>query len=170
MRPIILIGYMGAGKSTVGRFLAGQEQLDFYDTDAMIEKQQGCTISDIFAEAGEQAFRDMETALIKQLIEEQMSDAVFSVGGGLPVREENRVLLKRLGTVVYLMADKETVLKRVQGSNNRPLLAGEGLAAKVERMLAERDPLYRAAADILIETGNKQPELIAKEIAAAAKK
>ena len=170
MRPIILIGYMGAGKSTVGRFLARQEQLDFYDTDAMIEEQQGCTISDIFAETGEQAFRDMETALVKQLIEKQMSDAVFAAGGGLPVREENRALLKRLGTVVYLMADKETVLERVQGSNNRPLLAGEGLAAKVERMLAERDPLYRAAADILIETGDKQPELIAKEIAAAAKK
>lgn len=170
MKPIILIGYMGAGKSTVGKLLARQQKLSFYDTDAMIEKEQNCTISEIFAKEGEQAFRDMETALIRRLIAEGMADAVLSVGGGLPVREENRALLKELGTVVYLMADKETVVKRVQGSNNRPLLQGENLAEKVERMLAERDPLYRAAADLLIDTNGKQIERIAKEITQAVKK
>lgn len=170
MRPIILIGYMGAGKSTVGKLLAKQQKLLFHDTDAMIEKEQKRTISDIFAKDGEQAFRDMETALIRRLIGEGMSDAVLSVGGGLPVREENRELLKELGTVVYLMADKETVVKRVQGSNNRPLLLGENLDEKVERMLVERDPLYRVAADILIDTNGKPVEYLAKEIAQAVKK
>lgn len=170
MKTIILTGYMGAGKSTVGRLLAKQEKLVFRDTDAMIEKEQGRTISEIFAQDGEQAFRDMETELIRRLIEEKMSDTVLSVGGGLPVREENRELLKRLGTVVYLMADKETIVERVQGSDSRPLLKGENLSEKVERMLAERDPLYRAAADLLIDTNGKAADRIAKEIAQAVKK
>ncbi|MBP3544460.1 MAG: shikimate kinase [Lachnospiraceae bacterium] len=170
MKPIILIGYMGAGKSTVGKLLARQQKLSFYDTDAMIEMEQNCTISEIFAKEGEQTFRDMETALIRRLIDEGMSDAVLSVGGGLPVREENRELLKELGTVVYLMADKETVVKRVQGSNNRPLLLGENLDEKVEHMLAERDPVYRVAADVLIDTNGKPVEYLAKEIAQAVKK
>lgn len=170
MKPIILVGYMGAGKSTVGKLLARQQKLSFYDTDAMIEKEQNRTISDIFAKEGEQAFRDMETALIRRLIAEGMTDAVLSVGGGLPVREENRMLLKELGTVVYLMADRDTVVKRVQGSNNRPLLQGENLAEKVERMLTERDPLYRAAADLLIDTNRKPIERLAKEITQAVKK
>ena len=108
--------------------------------------------------------------MIRRLIDEGMSDAVLSVGGGLPVREENRELLKELGTVVYLMADKETVVKRVQGSNNRPLLLGENLDEKVEHMLAERDPVYRVAADVLIDTNGKPVEYLAKEIAQAVKK
>lgn len=170
MRPIILIGYMGAGKTTVGKLLARQQGLSFYDTDAMIEKQQGCTISDIFRKKGEQVFRSMETALLRELVEKKMSDAVLSVGGGLPVREENRALLKELGTVVYLMADKETVIRRVQGSESRPLLAGEDLAGKVERMLAERDPLYRQAADAWIDTNSRTAEELAKEIVQAVKK
>lgn len=170
MKPVILIGYMGAGKTTVGRLLAKQERLNFQDTDAMIEAQEKRTISDIFATDGETVFRDMETALIKRLIEEGLSDTVLSVGGGLPVREENRSLLKELGTVVYLLASKETIVKRVSGSNNRPLLKGENLSEKVERMLTERDPLYRQAAELLIDTDGKTVEMIVKEIVQAVKK
>ena len=170
MKPVILIGYMGAGKTTVGRQLAEQEGLRFCDTDAMIEEQEKRTISEIFASDGEAAFRDMETALIKKLIEEKLSDTVLSVGGGLPVREENRKLLQKLGTVVYLMASKETIVRRVADSDNRPLLKGDGLSKKVERMLSERDPLYRQAAELLIDTNGKTVEILVKEIVQAIKK
>lgn len=170
MKPVILIGYMGAGKTTVGRLLAKQERLAFCDTDAMIEEQEKRTISEIFAADGEAAFRDMETALVKRLIDKGFSDTVLSVGGGLPVREENRQLLKKLGTVVYLMASKETIVERVADSDNRPLLKGENLSEKVERMLAERDPLYRQAAELLIDTNGKTVEILVKEIAQAVKK
>lgn len=164
MRPVILIGYMGAGKTTVGKLLAKRQKLVFLDTDAMIEEQEGRTISTIFAEKGEESFRNMETALIQRLIDEQLSDAVLSVGGGLPVREENRVLLKKLGTVVYLTASKETIIKRVSGSDNRPLLKGENLDEKVERMLAVRGPLYEAAADVQIDTNGKTADELVNEI------
>lgn len=170
MKPVILIGYMGAGKTTVGRQLAEQEELRFCDTDAMIEQQEERTISEIFAADGEAVFRDMETALIKKLIEEKLSDTVLSVGGGLPVREENRELLRRLGTVVYLMASKETIVKRVADSDNRPLLKGDNLAEKVERMLSERDPLYRQAAELLIDTDGRTVQMLVKEIVQAVKK
>lgn len=169
-KPVILIGYMGAGKTTVGRLLAEQEGLCFCDTDAMIEERERRTISEIFASDGEAAFRDMETELIKKLIEEKLSDTVLSVGGGLPVREENRKLLQELGTVIYLMASKETIVKRVEGSDNRPLLKGENLMEKVGRMLSERDPLYRQAAEFLIETDGKTVEILVKEIVQAVKK
>lgn len=170
MRPIILIGYMGAGKTTVGKLLAKQKEWSFQDTDAMIEKQEKRTVSDIFAADGETAFRDMETSLIKKMIAEGISDTVLSVGGGLPVREENRRLLKELGTVVYLQASKETIVKRVSDSDNRPLLRGENLSEKVERMLAERDPLYRQTAELLIDTDEKTVEILVKEIIQALKK
>lgn len=166
MRPVILIGYMGSGKTTVGKCLAERKKIEFLDTDAMIEEQEGKTISDIFDQMGEESFRDMETALIQRLVEEQRSDVVLSVGGGLPVRKENRVLLKKLGTVIYLMASKETIIERVSGSENRPLLRDGSLDEKVEHMLKLRSPLYEEAADIRIDTNGKTADELADEITA----
>lgn len=164
MRPIILIGYMGAGKTTVGKLLARQRGLEFYDTDAMIEAREGRSISDIFADDGEECFRDMETSLIRELIEKKLTDAVLSVGGGLPVREENRRLLKDLGLVIYLTADRKTIMERIAGSDDRPLLKGENLAEKIDRMLASRGPLYEEAADILLNTDQKTADELVKKI------
>ena len=93
MRPIILIGYMGAGKTTVGRLLAEQLSYSFLDTDGMIEAQERRSIRTIFEMDGEERFRDMETALLEKLLEENLEDVVLSVGGGLPVRDKNRELL-----------------------------------------------------------------------------
>lgn len=161
IKPIILTGYMGAGKTTIGRLLAEQEGLVFLDTDAVIEEREGRSIQDIFAGAGEQSFRDMETALVGELLEKGLSDTVLSVGGGLPVRAENRRILKALGTVIYLSASAETIIKRVSGSENRPLLKGGELADKVNRMLSERGPLYEQGADIIVETdGSTAPEIV----------
>lgn len=163
-KPIILIGYMGAGKTTVGKLLAGQKGWVFIDTDAKIEEQEGRNISDIFAADGEEVFRDKETDLIRQFSKENLSQVIISVGGGLPLREENRRFLKEIGTVVYLFALKDTIIGRVKASTDRPLLQGEGLSKKVEDMLLERDPIYRQAADFLIETDKKTAEEITEEI------
>ena len=99
---IILIGYMGCGKTTVGKNLARITGYTFTDTDEMIEKEQVRTISEIFATDGEEAFRKMETKLLEQLIQEQIIQLVISTGGGMPLREKNRKLLAELGTVIYL--------------------------------------------------------------------
>lgn len=163
-KPIILIGYMGAGKTTVGKLLAGQKGWVFIDTDAKIEEQEGRNISDIFAADGEEVFRDKETDLIRQFSKENLSQVIISVGGGLPLREENRRFLKEIGTVVYLFALKDTIIGRVKASTDRPLLQGEGLSKKVEDMLLTRDPIYRQAADFLIETDKKTAEEITEEI------
>lgn len=163
-KPVILIGYMGAGKTTVGRLLSQQYGMAFFDTDTMIEEQEKRSISDIFAKDGEERFRDMETELLKRLKREGLSGAVLSVGGGLPLREENRRLLKELGTVFYLMAEKETIVERVSGSDDRPLLQGGELLAKVENMLAVRGPFYEQAADRRIATDGRTASEICAEI------
>ena len=164
MKPIILTGYMGTGKTTVGGLLAEQEGFAFLDTDAAIEEREGRSIPDIFAAVGERSFRDMETALIREFSEKGLYDTVLSVGGGLPVREENRRLLKNLGTVIYLKASAETIIKRVSGSENRPLLKGGELSDKVNRMLSEREPLYEQGADIIVETDGSTALEIVREI------
>lgn len=169
-RPVILIGYMGAGKTTVGRLLARQEQLGFFDTDAMLEEQEGRSIPDIFAADGEECFRDMETELLRRLLEQGFSEAVLSAGGGMPVREENRSLLRKLGVVVYLTASRDTIVERVSGSESRPLLQGEDLAGKVERMLAARGPLYENAADLTVSTDGRSARQIVTEIMAGLEK
>ena len=119
---IILIGYMGCGKTTVGKNLARITGYTFTDTDEMIEKEQGRTISEIFATDGEEAFRKMETKLLEQLIQEQSTQLVISTGGGMPLREKNRKLLAELGTVIYLQTKPQTVYERIKDDTKRPLL------------------------------------------------
>ena len=109
MKHIVLIGFMGAGKSTVGRALAAELGRELLDTDQMIEEKAGCRITEIFARQGEQAFRRLEEEILKQLAEEK-APAVISTGGGMPVFEKNRPALRRLGTVVYLQAVSYTQL------------------------------------------------------------
>ena len=109
MKHIVLIGFMGAGKSTVGRALAAELGRELLDTDQMIEEKAGCRITEIFARQGEQAFRRLEEEILKQLAEEK-APAVISTGGGMPVFEKNRPALRRLGTVVYLQVKPETCL------------------------------------------------------------
>ena len=106
LENLVLIGYMGSGKTTVGKTLAKMMQFSFLDTDEMIEKQQNKTIREIFAADGEQAFRDLETDLLKQLVAEKRKHLVLSTGGGMPLRAENQKLLSKLGLVVYLKAEE----------------------------------------------------------------
>ena len=108
---IILIGFMGSGKTTFGKWIAANKKMEFVDTDELIEKENGITISDIFASKGEVYFRNLETDMLNKLLERDTQNCVISVGGGLPVKEENRALLSQLGTVVYLWADADELVK-----------------------------------------------------------
>lgn len=150
MENIILTGYMGSGKTTIGNRIAELTGYTFVDTDEMIVEQQQRSISDIFAKDGEQPFRDMETALLRQLIADNHKRLVISTGGGMPVREENRQLLKILGLVVYLKAEPKTIYDRIKGDTARPLLQCENPMKRIEEMLAVRDPLYEEGALVTV--------------------
>ncbi len=152
-RNIILIGYMGSGKSTVGRKAAKAVEYAFLDTDELIEKEEGITISKLFEEKGEPYFREKETETLLRLMEEPKGN-IIATGGGLPMREGNAELLKKLGTVVYLKAETDTLVKRLSGDTTRPLLQNGELREKIETMLAVRGPVYEAAADVVIQTDN----------------
>lgn len=163
MENIILIGFMGCGKSTVGICLSYKMKCVLEDTDKRIEKEQGKTISQIFEENGENFFRDLETECLKNMIEES-SKKIISVGGGLPVREENRRLLQQLGTVIYLRITPGKVLERLEGDTTRPLLQCNNPIEKIENLMNERAPLYEECANYIIDVDEKNINEISKEI------
>jgi shikimate kinase len=165
---LFLIGYRGSGKTTVGRVVADRLGWDFLDADAVLEQQFGQTIREIFAKEGEAGFRDKETAILENLCDR--TEVVIATGGGIVLREENRQQLTRHGFVAWLTADPETLLARIQAdpttNERRPNLAGGGLV-EVEQLLAVREPLYRACADVVVPVGALSPEQAADAILAA---
>lgn len=163
MGNVILIGFMGCGKTTVGLRLSYRLRRAVIDTDKEIEKEEKRTISDIFATDGEAYFRDKETACLQKLIE-NTNNQIISVGGGLPLREENRRLLHELGQVFYLCAAGKTVYERLKDDTTRPLLQGSDPLTKIETLLQERDPCYRAAADVVIAVDGRSFSEILDEI------
>lgn len=163
MGNVILIGFMGCGKTTVGLKLSYRLRRSVIDTDKEIEREEKRTISDIFAADGEAYFRDRETACIRRLLE-NASEQIISVGGGLPLREENRKLLHELGQVFYLRAEGETIYERLKDDTTRPLLQGEDPLTKIGTLLQERDPYYREAADVVITVDGKNFPQILDEI------
>lgn len=152
-KNIILIGYMGCGKSTVGRKAAKAVGYTFLDTDALIEKEEAMTIARLFEEKGEPYFREKETETIQKLIAEPKGN-IIATGGGLPMKEDNQALLKELGTVIYLKSETDTLIKRLSGDKVRPLLQNGDLREKIETMLAVRGPVYEATADLVLQTDN----------------
>lgn len=163
MGNVILIGFMGCGKTTVGLRLSYRLRRAVIDTDKEIEKEEKRAISDIFATDGEAYFRDKETACLQKLIE-SANNQIISVGGGLPLREENRRLLHELGQVFYLCAKGETIYERLKDDTTRPLLQGGDPLTKIEALLQERDSYYRAAADVVIDVDGKSFSEILDEI------
>lgn len=163
MKNVILIGFMGSGKTTVGLRLSYRLRRTVIDTDKEIEREEKRTISEIFASDGEAYFRDRETACLEKLLGETGSQ-IISVGGGLPLREVNRQLLQRLGQVFYLRARAETIYGRIKHDTTRPLLQGDDPEGKIRTLLAARDSVYRAAADVVIEVDGKDFEQILCEI------
>lgn len=163
MGNVILIGFMGCGKSTVGLRLSYRLRRTIIDTDREIEKEESRTITDIFATDGEAYFRDRETACLKRL-KSSANNQIISVGGGLPMREENRALLHELGQVFYLRAEGETIYERVKDDTKRPLLQVEDPLARIKTLITERDPYYREAADVVITVDGKSFSQILDEI------
>lgn len=148
---IVLIGFMGAGKTTVGRWISQNVNMKYIDTDDYIEAGQNMTIKDIFANYGEEFFRDLETKALEELCE-GCSQTVISVGGGMPVRDINRKLMKKLGTVVYLKAAEEELARRLDGDDKRPMLAGQDLRKRIHELIMQRENAYLDASDVVINT------------------
>lgn len=155
-KNLVLIGFMGSGKSTVGRELHRRLQYKCIDTDQEIEARTGRAIKEIFAEeGGEFAFREMETSLLRELAAGGDGDderRIISTGGGICGREENRALLRRLGYVVWLHAPIEVIVERTSKNQDRPLLNIADPAGRIRTLMAERDPLYRETAHLDIDT------------------
>ena len=160
---IILIGFMGCGKSSVGSRLSYQLRRTMIDTDKWIEQRQKKTISQIFQESGEEAFRQMETECLKELIR-TADRQIISVGGGLPMREENHELLKELGRVFYLKVTPETVYERVKNDTTRPLLQVEDPMERIRTLMEKRAPVYEACADVILEASDLTLEEITEKI------
>ncbi len=150
-KNLILIGFMGAGKTTVGRLLAREREYAFVDTDERIGREQGREIPKIFEQEGEEYFRDLETRLL-ECMQTDTQKSVISVGGGMPVRSRNRELLRSLGCVIYLQASKETILSRVRDDGSRPMLSGMDLDARVSELMRARGAFYHQAAHLEICT------------------
>lgn len=163
MKNVILIGFMGCGKTTVGLKLSYRLRKAIIDTDKEIEREERRAISDIFAADGEAYFRERETACLRKLIK-TARDQIISTGGGLPLREENRQLLHELGQVFYLRADEETIYERLKNDTTRPLLQGGDPLTKIRMLLRERDPFYREAADVVIAVDGRSFDDILSEI------
>ncbi len=161
MRDIFLIGFMGAGKSTVGRMLAGRLGMPFIDLDEVIELEEGASIRELFATRGEEGFRAAEQAALASVA--RQGPSVVACGGGIVLRDENRRMLKSSGTVVYLAVSPEEAIARVGDAADRPLLAGDARSL-VPRILQARLSLYRATADITVDTTDRTPEDVVREV------
>lgn len=160
-KAIYLIGFMGAGKSTVARCLCKMYGLQLVEMDETIASEEGMSIPDIFATKGEAYFRSRETTLLERAAQ---AGTVISCGGGVAMRQENVRLMQEKGIVVLLKATPETVFERVKYSTDRPLLNGNMTLEHVSELLEVRRPYYEATAEVTILTDGKTPEEICKEI------
>lgn len=158
-KSIVLIGMMGAGKSSVGRCLQSRTGLARFDTDEAVAQHFRLTIPEIFEQFGEAKFRDAETEMLRNF--SPPKPAVVITGGGAVLRQENADLLRRLGIVIWLEADEGTLFERATRRGNRPLLRAENPRARLEALLAERTPLYEKAADLRIDTSQLSHDEVA---------
>ncbi len=146
---IVLTGFMGSGKSTVGKAIADRLGLEFYDLDLYIEQSQNIKISEIFKNFGEEHFRNLETLAVAEL--SGKGGVVISCGGGTVLRKENVKMLKANGKIFYLEVDAETVIKRLGNDSSRPLLQKENKCEEITRLLNIRKPIYEVASDYKID-------------------
>jgi shikimate kinase len=168
-KNIVLIGLMGCGKSTIGRKLQALLGYPLVDTDHLIEEKAGMGVSEIFARRGEPYFREVESAVLNELSAPGGPRRIIATGGGIVGRKANRKLLSQLGYVVWLQAPVEVILQRTGRNRDRPLLQTENPREKIERLLAERSPLYHEIADLELETAGLETEEIACGILESAR-
>ncbi len=163
MRNIILIGFMGSGKSSIGKYISRTLKCSLVDSDSYIESKYSQTISSIFSQKGEEYFRQLETDTILELLSNNYH-GIVAVGGGLPMKEENRDLLHQLGYVVYLRATVDSLEKRLTGDTKRPLLQGGNLREKIESLFEKRESTYVEISDLIVDTDDKSFKKIFEEI------
>jgi shikimate kinase len=159
---IVLIGFMGSGKSSVGRRIASFTGRRFVDTDELVTARAGRSITQIFADRGEAYFRDLETATLGELAAE--NDLVLATGGGIVLREENRAALRRIGAVVWLDAAPDALFERVSRNRKRPLLQTEDPRASFDALLAARRAIYEAAADFRVDSTGQSHDDVARAV------
>ena len=158
-KPVFFVGFMGSGKTTVSRFLGARYGFRAVDADEYLEQRSGRIIADIFAEDGEECFRDLETRCLEKLSSGE--PGLVSCGGGVVKREQNVQLMRDHGFVVYLRTTAEEAAARIPDSSSRPLFRNLETARKT---LAEREPLYEAAADASVDTVGRDVSDIAAEV------
>lgn len=161
---IILVGPMGAGKTTIGRLLSQSMGKEFYDLDKVIEENAGADIPWIFDKEGEDGFRKRETQALKNMLEDPQHSAVLATGGGIVMREENRQILREGALVIYLYASVAQQLHRTSKSNHRPLLQVGDPKATLKKLFQVRDPLYREVATLVVETDARHPRAVANKV------
>lgn len=164
---IVLIGFMGSGKSTICRALSKVFAMDVIEMDQVIAEREGMSISEIFEVHGEEYFRNLETELLREL--QSRKGIAISCGGGVPMREENVVEMKKNGKVILLTATPETILKRVKNNHDRPLLEHNKNVDFIRGLMEKRRAKYEAAADVIINTDDKSEFEICEEIIGYAK-
>lgn len=161
MKSIILTGFMGTGKTAIGKELASILDMRLIDVDTEIEKSEKMSINEIFQKFGESRFRDIETEMVKGVSKNK--NVIISTGGGVVLKQENMDVLRENGVIICLTASPETILERTANNSDRPLLHAENPLGKINELLNFRKPFYEKA-DILINTENKTPLQIAEEI------
>jgi shikimate kinase len=164
---LFLVGPMGAGKTTIGRFLAENLNLEFVDLDAEIEDRCGANIPWIFDVEGEEGFRKRESRMLDEVTSRR--GVLLATGGGAVLAESNRETLKQRGYVVYLSASVGQLLERTAHDRNRPLLQVDNPRQVIEKLISDRDPLYREVADLIVVTEKRKPQLVADDIVTAVR-
>ncbi|MGA2255025.1 MAG: shikimate kinase [Thermoguttaceae bacterium] len=173
MMNLVLIGYRATGKTTLAQQLAQRLGWDWIDADVEIEHRAGKSIAQIFAEEGESAFRDLEAAVIADLCGRGTRGTrlrVVAAGGGAPLREESRRVMREFGQVVWLTASPETILTRMTGdattADRRPSLTNRPPLEEIVQLLSRREPVYRESAHLIVDTEGKSPQQLTDEILA----
>lgn len=159
---IMLIGFMGSGKSTIAKYLSHILEMEDLETDEFIVKREDMTINEIFQRKGEEYFRQCENNALREL--ETRQGIIISCGGGMPMKDENVELMKRNGKIVLLTASPQTIYDRVKYSNQRPLLNGNMNVEYIESLMEKRKDRYESIADIVVDTNDKPIHVIAEEV------
>jgi len=162
---IFLVGMMGAGKTTVGRALATRMKREFVDTDRLLVDRTGVAVAIVFEIEGEEGFRRRESAILREVCEQD--ERVVATGGGIVLAEENLQVMRESGTVVYLRARLESLWERTRQDSSRPLLATPNPRERLSELLKQREPLYRAAAHIVVDSGPQSAATLVNRVLAA---